>query len=802
MNTASLWEMRDRVEDSCDEARLPPVARRLVSAVRTGSGGGLFPPVVKPGPEQTVAVDGWLGGASDARVLAAALAEPRFEPLLAMLSRMDAWCAWAARRYAAVVAHGVLDVMNAELFGPMLSESFVACAAGRARYTRRYVAEWGERHQEFLTLFLDRLARDLGSSSWPDEVAYRGPVVGLWAHGEETHNGRQRVLRVDCAGGARVAYKPRPASGDLLFAASRRRGSPEPSPESLFALLNDLPMASGEVRLPVLSCWTGQGDDRNTYLWQEWIEPPTQWGTIRESGPWRMRGTRLSPDQAAQFWHRAGSLAATLFASGIIDMIGTNLVAGVRPDDNEPLLYPIDLEIYFCRVTRLYDTGLLFNPVTDRNHHHVGLENTARWCSPEGPPVCWLREPGGTLRLHNRQRALTRTETRTVVADTTGGVGYGPHLPAMLRGMFDAWTLMCRHRSAIEEFLDRVRGEHRVRVLRQPTFRYFDALMPRWLSGGGATPTPAEPEVHFDRSELDQLRRMDVPYFFRSLAGGPVLRLVSPRPFRTARVAAEPPPGSEIGTNLDLAGLGVALRDAVQHVFDDVREHVVDDPSSGVRLHLQSPTCGQVGFDWPETGRRVTYSWNDATVRLRIEPVHAPMAPAEPVPAGEIRRRLLRMDRVDGELRAAWAAGGMVDTATARRLRMLTDAGIAWLADVVRDHGWPGRTMVGTEAACAASRLVQHTSEHLGFRKHCLRLMREAAETGDMPWREVAYLTDALRLDDGQPQVYGTKFHRVDGNLVPCPLEAPDEVDERRAAMGMEPLARHADLIRQRFRRL
>ncbi|MGW4796230.1 DUF6624 domain-containing protein [Nonomuraea sp. NPDC004297] len=801
-----LWELRPRAgaadQDAC--AALPPVARRVIAAVRAGTAGGLFPPVVTAGPEGTVRIDRLLGGVTDADMLAHALQDRRFTPLLTLLARLDGWCASAARRYPAVIAPGVLDITNADVFGPVVSEAFVACATGRPHHARVRVAEWAARCEAFLTLFLDRLLRDM-SASWPGAPAFRGPVVGLWAHGEETHNGRQRVLRLDCAGGGRVAYKPRPASGELLFTACGDGDGDGGAPASVFELLNRAPAASGEVRLPVLSCWSGTEPG---YLWQEWIEPPAQWGPIRTSETWRLSGTRLTPREAVRFWHRAGSLAAAMFAFGISDMIGGNVVTGSRPGEREPLLYPIDLEVYFCRVPRLYDTGLLYDPSAEVEQHHVGLESTPRFCGPEGAPVCWRAGPAGALVLHRRRRSLARDETRTVVADVEGRAGYGPYLPAMLRGMFDAWTLTCRRRPAIRRFLATAAPGHHVRVLRQHTYRYFDALLPRWLSGGGAAPVPAEPGVRFDRAELDQLRRMDVPYFVRSLDGGPVLRVEPPpEPFGTARVAARPepeggwPPLPELldGTNLQLAGLGVALRDAVEHVFDDVTEHVVTDESLGVRLHLQSPAEGQVGFDWPEVGRRVTYVWNREKVRLRIDAVDAPEVPAEPAPAGEIRRRLLRLDRLDGAIRVPWADGGMADAAAERHLRTLTDAGIAWLSQVVAEHGWPGRTMVGAAAAGAASRLVQHAREHLDFRRHCLELMRQAAEGGDLPWREVAYLTDELRLADGLPQVYGTKFEPVAGRLEPCPIEDPDGVDRRRAAMGMEPLAEHTIRIRQRF---
>ena len=45
----------------------------------------------------------------------------------------------------------------------------------------------------------------------------------LWANPEETHNGRQRVLRVGFEHGGALAYKPRPADGEIAFLAQRER---------------------------------------------------------------------------------------------------------------------------------------------------------------------------------------------------------------------------------------------------------------------------------------------------------------------------------------------------------------------------------------------------------------------------------------------------------------------------------------------------------------------------------------------------------------------------------------------------
>ncbi|MFD8594370.1 DUF4135 domain-containing protein [Kitasatospora sp. NPDC059646] len=740
---------------------LPPGTSRLLTALAEGRAGRAFPPVAVPGPDGTLAVARTLGGPADARALADALADDRFAPLHEAVRRIDEAAAGERR-----IDPRLLRPENADLFGPLLTEILESCVDGPPGRAAAFADLRTGQYLDFLALFLDRLARDRPSGH---------PVTGLWANGDETHNGGQRVLRAEFADGARLAYKPRPASGELLFLATEG---------SVFALLNSLPPAAGPVRLPTLRCRPGSGPDRSCYSWQEWIEPPDARGALRTDGGWTMRGAVLDADAAPRYWHRAGSLAAAAFAFGITDLIGGNLLIGQRPEDGEPLPFPVDLEAYFADLKRLFETGLLFDPAVSA-HHHAGLENLARWCEPDGPATCWRPQPDGTLRLERRTRSLTRTETRTVVGDTEGRTGYGPHLTAMLRGMFDAWTLMCRHRARIAEFLGERAAGHLVRVIARPTAEY-----------------PHGGEVPFTEDELEQLARGDAPYFFRTADGGPLLALRTPpgRELRTrpadAPGPAERPPSAAVreGRKLDLAGLGIALRDAVEHVHADLDAAELHDPGHGVRIRLRGPREGEATFDWPEQNRRITYSWDETTLRLRIDP------PDEPRPAAGIRERLLRLARTDAALRTPWAAGGFTDTELEEKLERLTSAGIAWLRGVVAEHGWPGHALVGAEAAAAASALLQHHTGDLAFRRECLTLIEAAAARGDMRPQDAAYLADSLRRAEGRPQLYGTKFERAaDGRLRPCPIEDADRVDERRAAVGLGPLADYAALLAETF---
>jgi hypothetical protein len=50
---------------------------------------------------------------------------------------------------------------------------------------------------------------------------------------------------------------------------------------------------------------------------------------------------------------------------------------------------------------------------------------------------------------------------------------------------------------------------------------------------------------------------------------------------------------------------------------------------------------------------------------------------------------------------------------------------------------------------------------------------------------------------EGRPQLYGTQFNNVDGKLELHPIEDAEHVDERRAMLGLEPLAEYkAQLLR------
>ena len=121
-----------------------------------------------------------------------------------------------------------------------------------------------------------------------------------------------------------------------------------------------------------------------------------------------------------------------------------------------------------------------------------------------------------------------------------------------------------------------------------------------------------------------------------------------------------------------------------------------------------------------------------------------------------------------------------------------------YLVEIVREHGWPGRTLVGEEAMHAAWLVLQHAIGEPGVQRGCLPILRAAVERGEATPAQVAYLEDRIAFFERRPQRYGTQFDWDErGMLSPWPIEDPEGVDARRAAVGLPPLADRIDQARR-----
>lgn len=122
----------------------------------------------------------------------------------------------------------------------------------------------------------------------------------------------------------------------------------------------------------------------------------------------------------------------------------------------------------------------------------------------------------------------------------------------------------------------------------------------------------------------------------------------------------------------------------------------------------------------------------------------------------------------------------------------------ARLQEIVKARGWPTAALVGPKAVFAAWLMAQHASAP--FLKRCLPDMKAAAERGELDGGVVALSIDRDLMYDGKKQLYGSQFRKDGkGGWVPDPIEDEAHVDERRAALGLDPLAQYAARINRMY---
>lgn len=143
--------------------------------------------------------------------------------------------------------------------------------------------------------------------------------------------------------------------------------------------------------------------------------------------------------------------------------------------------------------------------------------------------------------------------------------------------------------------------------------------------------------------------------------------------------------------------------------------------------------------------------------------------------------------------RLATANAVMADARSTAALRGLLDR-----------YDWIDRHRFGAGVSSRAWILAQHADDHPDFQRTVLERMEPYLENGGIRPRDYAYLWDRVAVNTGGLQRYGTQPMaqcNPDGSLDLRPMEDPEAVDARRAAMNLGPAAADlAQMARERCR--
>lgn len=171
----------------------------------------------------------------------------------------------------------------------------------------------------------------------------------------------------------------------------------------------------------------------------------------------------------------------------------------------------------------------------------------------------------------------------------------------------------------------------------------------------------------------------------------------------------------------------------------------------------------------------------------------------------ELANELAEMAADDQRIRKRSMARGRgfvrpLDANTAKEYMRIDAENAERLRQIVAGHGWPGRSLVGEQGAHDAWLIAQHADRQPGFQRQALELLADAVARGEASARDLAYLTDRVRVNEGRRQVFGTQMMGLeDGVPVPRPIEDPERLDERRAEVGLEPFDQYVRRFAKRF---
>lgn len=112
-----------------------------------------------------------------------------------------------------------------------------------------------------------------------------------------------------------------------------------------------------------------------------------------------------------------------------------------------------------------------------------------------------------------------------------------------------------------------------------------------------------------------------------------------------------------------------------------------------------------------------------------------------------------------------------------------------WLKQMIAEYGFPVPSAFGMDAYTAAWTIAQHASHLPDFQRDILSRMKVLYSKSEGDGRYIALLEGRLALVAGKPQSFGIQMTCQDGQIRLYDTNDPDDLDERRAVMGLKPLS-------------
>lgn len=148
------------------------------------------------------------------------------------------------------------------------------------------------------------------------------------------------------------------------------------------------------------------------------------------------------------------------------------------------------------------------------------------------------------------------------------------------------------------------------------------------------------------------------------------------------------------------------------------------------------------------------------------------------------------LDQRDRENIGAYPLGSAARDSVVIHMVLQDSLNTARITAIIDSAGWLGPDDVGSDASSTLWLVLQHAD--LPVQERYLPELRLAVSEGKAQASHLAYLEDRIEMRNARPQIYGSQVLMKDGQAAFAPIRDEEQVNERRAAVGLGPLEDYA----------
>lgn len=166
-----------------------------------------------------------------------------------------------------------------------------------------------------------------------------------------------------------------------------------------------------------------------------------------------------------------------------------------------------------------------------------------------------------------------------------------------------------------------------------------------------------------------------------------------------------------------------------------------------------------------------------------------------------VTQQLLKIDELDQRYRSQidyietkYGRGSKEIQSLYKNMHDADSINLVQVKAIIEKYGWLGYNEIGSQANTAIFMVIQHSDQ--ATQEKYLPIMREAVKNGKAKATGLALLEDRVALKQGRMQNYGSQvlWSTTKNKYFVLPLDDPDNVDKRRAAVGLQPISEYVSV--------